>query len=211
MTVPANPGAAAGPSQDPRSDRELLAAHVEGDAAAFPELVARHRQRLWNLAVRTLSSREDAADALQDAFLRALRGAEGFRGDAEVSSWLHRIMLNVCFTRLDARRRRSTVPLDDDVADERGSDLADAHDSYAEVDARGAAAQLLAGLPEQQRLAIVLIDVEGYSVAEAAQALGIAAGTVKSRCARGRARLAASLLRAGAAAPRGRGTSGGAR
>lgn len=210
VTVPAHPGAPAGPSEDPRSDRELLGAHVAGDARAFPELVARHRQRLWNLALRTLRSREDAADALQDAFLRALRGAEGFRGDAEVSSWLHRIMVNVCLTRLDSASRRPTVPLDDDVDGERGTDLADAQDSFAEVDARRATERLLGGLPDEQRMAIALVDVQGYSVAEAAEALEVAPGTVKSRCARGRARLAAAVLRERGSVWRG-GSSGGGR
>jgi RNA polymerase sigma-70 factor, ECF subfamily len=196
MTVPPDPGIALPPSGDDRDDRALLAAHVAGDSSAFPELVARHRVRLWNLALRTLSSRDEASDALQDAFLRALRGAAGYRGDAEVASWLHRIMLNVCFTRLDARRRRATVPIDDDASGGgHSSELRDARDPFAELDARAAAEHLLARLPTEQRCAIVLVDVEGYSVAAAADLLGVAAGTVKSRCARGRARLAAALRR----------------
>lgn len=195
MTVPRDQGAPAPASGDVRSDRELLAAHLTGDQTAFDELVGRHRRRLWNLALRTLRDREDAADALQDGFVRAFRAAEGYRGDAEVSSWLHRIVLNVCLDRISSRRRRATLSLDDQVDDEYGTDLVDPTDAYAAADAHRAAGELLARLPDEQRLAIVLVDVEGYSVTEAADALGVAAGTVKSRCARGRARLAAVLAR----------------
>ena len=172
----------------------MLAAHVAGDRNAFPELVVRHRRRLWNLALRMLRDREDAADALQDGFVRAFRAAENFRGDAEVSTWLHRIVVNVCLNRVAARQKRPTVPLLDQLEDEHRSDLVDHDDPYAAADSRRDMAALLARLPEEQRLAIVLVDVEGYSVAEAAEALGVAAGTIKSRCARGRARLAAVLL-----------------
>lgn len=193
MTLPQDPGAAPPASADPRTDRELLSAHLKQDMTAFPELVTRHRQRLWNLALRTLRDREDAADAVQDATIRAFRSAHTYRGDAEVSTWLTRIVINVALTRISVRERRATVPLDDQVHDERGTDLMDTADAFAELDARHAAAQLLARLPDEQRLAIVLVDVEGHSVAEAADMLGVAPGTIKSRCARGRARLASAL------------------
>lgn len=195
MTVPADPGAAPPRTSDPRTDRELLTAHLAQDTSAFPELVVRHRQRLWNLALRTLRDREDAADAVQDACIRALRSAHTYRGDAEVTTWLTRIVINVALTRISARERRVTVALDDQVDDKHGTDLIDTNDAYAELDARRAAAALLARLPDEQRLAIVLVDIEGHSVAEAADILGVAPGTIKSRCARGRARLAAALHR----------------
>jgi RNA polymerase sigma-70 factor (ECF subfamily) len=195
-TVPGDPGAPAPASGDSRADRELLAAHAAGDRSAFPEIVVRHRRRLWNLALRMLRDREDAADALQDTVVRAFRGAATFRGDAEVSTWLHRIMVNVCLNHIAARHKRPTVPLLDQLEDEHRTDLVDPNDAYAATDARYDMAALLARLPDEQRLAIVLVDIEGYSVAEAADALGVAAGTIKSRCARGRARLAAVLIHA---------------
>jgi RNA polymerase sigma-70 factor (ECF subfamily) len=182
-----------------------LADHAAGDRSAFPELVARHRRHLWNLALKMLRDREDAADALQDAFVRAFRAAENFRGDAEVSTWLHRIMINVCLTKVAARQKRPTVPLLDQLEEEHRTDLVDQDDAYERSESRHDVATLLAHLPDEQRLAIVLVDVEGYSVAEAADALGVAPGTIKSRCARGRARLAAVLVRARQAASRGSG------
>jgi RNA polymerase sigma-70 factor (ECF subfamily) len=164
-------------------DRTLLAAHAAGDPDAFGELVRRHRDRLWAVALRTLGDREEAADALQDALISAYRAAGGFRGDAAVTTWLHRIVVNACLDRV--RRRRPTVPLPPDPAP-----VDDRTDSVAtRLTVRGA----LALLPVDQRAALVLVDLEGLSVAEAADILGVAEGTVKSRCARGRARLAVLL------------------
>src|SRR4051795_6340329 len=93
------------------SDQDLLALHVDGDPDAFGELVRRHRDRLWAVAVRTLGDREEAADALQDALLSAFRAGRGaaFRGDAAPTTWLHRIVVNAC---LDRVRRRAARPTD---------------------------------------------------------------------------------------------------
>lgn len=81
-------------SSAPPRDDELLARHVDGDPDAFGELVNRHRNRLWGVALRTLGNPEDAADALQNALLSAHRGAAGFRGGSAVTTWLHRIVVN---------------------------------------------------------------------------------------------------------------------
>src|SRR5690606_6016567 len=92
-------------------DRALLAAHLNGDREAFGRLVRRHQDRLWAVALRTLGDREEAADALQDALLAAYRGAARFRGDAAVTTWLHRIVVNACLDRARRRAVRPTVPL----------------------------------------------------------------------------------------------------
>jgi RNA polymerase sigma-70 factor, ECF subfamily len=171
---------------DPRvpDDGALLRAHASGDPDAFGELVRRHQDRLWAVALRTLGEREEAADALQDALISAYRGAARFRGDAAVTTWLHRIVVNACLDRIRRRTARPTVPLT----------LTDpapvpAVDSDTVLDVRAALVQL----PAEQRAALVLVEVHGYAVAEAAEILGIPEGTVKSRCARGRTRLAALL------------------
>src|SRR3954471_11420069 len=88
-------------------DRTLLARHLSGDAGAFGLLVERHRDRLWRVALRTLGNPEDAADAVQDALLSAYRAAASYRGDAAVTTWLHRIVVNAC---LDLARRRASRP-----------------------------------------------------------------------------------------------------
>jgi len=167
-----------------RDDAALLRAHVDGDPEAFTELVRRHRDRLWAVALRTLGDPEEAADAVQDALISALRAAGRFRGDSAVTTWLHRIVVNACLDRLRRRQVRPTVPLgeiDHPVPAPPDTDLV--------LDVRAA----LAALPDEQRLALVLVELQGYPVAQAAEILGVPEGTVKSRCARGRARLAVLL------------------
>jgi len=167
-------------------DRALLAAHAAGDRHAFGRLVTRHQGRLWAVAVRTLGDRDEAADALQDALLSAYRAAGSYRGDARVTTWLHRIVVNACLDRLRRRAARPTVPLPEQERPDPRDDLA-ARETALEVEAA------LAGLPLDQRTALVLVDVQGLPVAEAAAVLGVPTGTVKSRCSRGRARLAVTL------------------
>ncbi|MDQ1688310.1 MAG: polymerase sigma-70 factor, subfamily [Frankiaceae bacterium] len=169
-------------------DATLLRRHTEGDPDAFGELVLRHRDRLWAVALRTLGDREEAADALQDALLSAFRAAGGYRGDAQVTTWLHRIVVNACIDRTRRRASRPTVPLD-----ERTDSVPDPRDDTATVDLRHELLAALASLPVDQAAALVLVDVEGHSVQEAALMLEVPIGTVKSRCARGRTRLAVTL------------------
>jgi RNA polymerase sigma-70 factor (ECF subfamily) len=172
-----------------RSDLELLRAHAAGDAGAFEEIVRRHRDRLWAVALRTMREPEEAADALQDALISAYRAAGSFRGDSAVTTWLHRIVVNACLDRIRRRQVRSTVPL----PEEGPGEVADVRDRVAERDTAMVIEAALGQLPAEQRAAIVLVDIEGYSVADTAAMLNVAEGTVKSRCARGRARLAILL------------------
>ncbi|MGB8651948.1 MAG: RNA polymerase sigma factor SigM [Mycobacteriales bacterium] len=174
------------PDEQDAQDRALLAAHVAGDPRAFDELVRRHRGRMWAVAVRTLDDREEAADAVQDACLSAYRAAAGYRGDAKVTTWLHRIVVNACLDRARRRAVRPTVPLPEQhPPDPR--DVLGQRETQLEVE------HALADLPVDQRLALVLVDLQGLSVDEAAAVLGVPAGTVKSRCFRARARLAVAL------------------
>lgn len=167
-----------------RSDAELLAAHVAGDRYAFGELFHRHHRQLHRLARLTSRTREDAEDALQDAMLSAHRGAGSFRYNAAVASWLHRIVVNACLDRLRRAKAHPTTPLEDiyPVADRTGH-----------VDMAIVVQRALMRLPVEQRAAVVAVDMQGYSIADTARLLGVAEGTVKSRCARARARLAALL------------------
>lgn len=183
------------------SDRELLAAHVAGDPAAFGTLVTRHRDRLWAVALRTCGHPETAADGLQDGLVSAFRRAATFRGDAAVTTWLHRVVVNACLDRLRAEKVRRTEALPDDVDDletghrrrETPGDAIDPAEHGVVVERRARVLAALRTLPEEQRAAVVLVDMEGYPVAEVAQILDCAEGTVKSRCSRGRARLALLL------------------
>ncbi|MFF4447391.1 RNA polymerase sigma factor SigM [Streptomyces sp. NPDC001502] len=172
------------------SDQELLALHTAGDPDAFGELVRRHRDRLWAVALRTLGDREEAADAVQDALVSAYRAAHTFRGESAVTTWLHRITVNACLDRARKAASRRTAPLDDT---DRLEHLLEPHESAeAPAERQDLHRQLLAALstlPADQRAALVLVDMQGYPVAEAARILDVPTGTVKSRCARGRAKL----------------------
>jgi RNA polymerase sigma-70 factor (ECF subfamily) len=170
------------------SDHALLRAHLAGDRNAFNQLIRRHRDRLWAVALRTLGDREEAADALQDALLSAYRAAGRFRGDSAVTTWLHRIVVNACLDRARRKAVRPTVPLP-----ETGPGEPSVADRTAERETSLAVHDALRRLPVEQRAALVLVDLHGLSVAEAAEILEIAEGTVKSRCSRGRARLAMIL------------------
>ncbi|MDT0474139.1 RNA polymerase sigma factor SigM [Streptomyces sp. DSM 41014] len=171
-------------------DLDLLALHVAGDPDAFGEIVRRHRDRLWAVALRTLGDREEAADAVQDALVSAYRAAHTFRGHSAVTTWLHRITVNACLDRVRKAASRRTSPVDDT---ERLEQLLEPHESASAPaernDLHRQLLEALGTLPPDQRAALVLVDMQGYPVAEAARMLDVPTGTVKSRCARGRARL----------------------
>jgi RNA polymerase sigma-70 factor, ECF subfamily len=166
----------------------LLRQHAEGDTEAFSLLFKRHKDRLWAVALRVTCDPDDAADALQEAMISAFRRAGDFRGESAVTTWLHRIVVNAA---LDLLRRRSAHsvgwsgdPDDLPVAEPwQATDTAAVTESRLDVDAA------IRTLAPPQRAALVLVDMLGYPVADVAAILGVSEGTVKSRCARGRARL----------------------
>ncbi len=170
---------------DELTDVELLQAHVRGQRHAFAELLRRHNDHLWQTALRTSYTREDAADSLQDALLSAHRTAANFRAEAEVRSWLHAIVVNACLDRIRRNRTRRAVSLSPETMPEPK----DTRDDIAELEMSLVIDRALFTLPEEQRTALVAVELEGRSVAETAALLGVPEGTIKSRCARGRLRL----------------------
>ena len=185
---------------DVRDDPTLLGAHVAGDPDAFAVLFRRHRDRLWGVALRTMGNPEDAADALQDGMISAFRRADSFRGEAQVTTWLHRVVVNACLDRLRAQKIRAASALPDDLEEYAGrGSLSTADHGLAPEEAvladerRRAVLDALATLPPEQRAALILVDMEGYPVADVAEMLDCAVGTIKSRCSRGRVKLAGLL------------------
>jgi RNA polymerase sigma-70 factor (ECF subfamily) len=188
----------AGPARadaDGPADAELLRRHLAGDPDAFGTLFLRHSGRLWAVALRIVCDPEDAADALQEAMISAFRRAADFRGDSAVTTWLHRIVVNASLDVLRRRKSRSIAwsgDPDELPGPESGpghGGLPDPASSAESTETRLDVDAALRVIPPPQRAALVLVDMLGYPVAEAALILGISEGTVKSRCARGRARL----------------------
>ena len=172
----------------PRDPDEALVRRAQrGDRMAFERLVDRHQHRLFTLAARSLGSRQDAEDAVQEAFLRAWRGLGGFRGGSLFSTWLYRICLNAAH---DTRARRGAEP------SEVAETVPDARDRLAERELSSELQAALSALDESHRVTVILHDVLGCSYAEVAEATDVAEGTVKSRLFRARRELA-QLLDAG--------------
>ena len=155
------------------SDAELLIAHVAGDRDAFAELFVRHRGRLRRLAARRTGTPEDADDAVQEAMIKALRAAGSFRHHCAVGSWLHRIVVSTCVDQYHRSSTRCAVPLDETTQA--------VGDRTPQVETATVVRRALLTLPVDQRAAVIVVDMHGYSVSDAARLLGIPEGTVKSR------------------------------
>ena len=184
-------------------DEQLVARCQAGERAAFDEIVARHGARLHRLCFHALGDADEAADAAQDALVRAWRGLKNFRGDSALSTWLHRIALNVVHDRLAKRKREplpfSATPSHDDEESEspetRLPDNAPSPESAAMTrEKQNAVRVALAQLSQDHRAALILFDIEGRSYEEAAAILELPMGTLKSRLSRARLALRELLL-----------------
>ena len=169
------------------TDEELVRRAQRGDRGAFDELVARHRDRVYAVALRLTRNPADAEDALQDTFLNAYRALGRFGGRARVSTWLYRIAANASYDVINRRHGRDQA-LEDSVYEPAAPG-----DSFAQSSQRQALERALAALPNEFREAVVLCDIAGLGAGEAAELLGVPAGTVKSRVFRARALLAVAL------------------
>jgi RNA polymerase sigma-70 factor (ECF subfamily) len=191
------------------AEQQLIEASRGGDLESFNQLVRLYEGRIYNLTYRILGDADSAADAAQDAFFAAYRNLKSFRGGS-FRSWLFRIATNTCYDVLRARKRRPTTSLnaaldaahdDPEVYIPEPADPGEAPDDAAlRRELSRAIEHGLALLPDDQRIVVVLCDVQGMSYNEAAQVVNANLGTVKSRLSRGRARLR-DILRAGELLP----------
>lgn len=176
---------------------ELISKSQSGDIQAFNGLVELYQRQVYNLALRMLGSAETAEDATQDTFVSAYRAIAGFRGGS-FKAWILRIASNSCRDKMRASRRVGIVSLDnlmEEAGDFIADDKAESPEDYAERQELGRLlAGSLASLPEDQRIVVVLSDVQGLTYEEIAQVIGISLGTVKSRLSRARLRLRDLLL-----------------
>lgn len=176
-------------------EKGFILAAQKGDVSAFNQLVRMYQTLVYRTAYRVLGEGASAEDATQDAFVSAYKHLRGYRGGS-FKAWLLRIVTNACYDQLRAKQRRPTSSLDAMLIDPDnpapGADRAapESPQDYAERQELGDAIQRgLATLPPDQRVTLVLTDIEGFSYDEVAAATGANLGTVKSRLSRARAAL----------------------
>jgi len=182
-------------------DSELIKWSKKGDLDSFNRLVESYQKAVYNLALRMLSDRQAAEDASQEAFFSAWRGIGDFRG-GNFKAWMLRITANVCRDHLRKRKRNPTSSLEELSMEFELSNSTESPEDYAlRLEVRTQIQRGLASLPSEQRLAVVLSDIQGLSYEEIAQVMGCSLGTVRSRLSRGRARLRDYLVQKGTFSP----------
>jgi RNA polymerase sigma factor, sigma-70 family len=176
--------------EDPAQRRDLILIERarSGDLDAFNDLVELYQDQLFSLVARMVPDRDQASDAVQEAFFSAYRNLAGFRGGS-VKSWLNRICVNAAMDAQRARKRRPVQPypeLEDESWQPPAGEEADPERQVLTAERSGVLSAALAAISADQRAAIVLFDVHGFDYAEIAEMTGVSLGTVKSRIHRGR-------------------------
>jgi RNA polymerase sigma-70 factor (ECF subfamily) len=169
-------------------DGDLLAQAQAGDQAAFSDLVRMHQDEVFTLALRLVADRELAADVSQEAFVRAWRALPNFRGDAQFSTWMHRITVNAAWSQRRKQRRHQADPIDEAFSDPPSDAISPeraAESAAIQTKLRGALKQL----PGPTRAVVVMKDIYGWSHGEIADHLGITVAAAKVRLHRGRKQL----------------------
>jgi len=176
------------------SEQTLIQAAQRGDLNAFNELVLSYQGQAYNVAYRIMGDGDSAADATQEAFISVYRGISGYRGGL-FRAWLMRIVTNACYDELRRRKRRPTSSLDALYVTETAPEDSlingdEGPEAYAQrQDLHRVLHAGLQSLPEEQRIALVLSDVQGFDYQEIAGITGVSLGTVKSRISRARAKM----------------------
>lgn len=176
----------------------MLERSRQGDLSAFNALVETHQQSIYNLCLRMLVSHQAAEDATQEAFIAAFKAIRSFRGES-FRPWLFRIASNACYDEMRRRRSRPATSLNEPHgAAAQTIDLASTEPSPHERAEQQELGELIQGalstIHPDQRIALILCDVQGFDYSEIARILGISLGTVKSRIFRGRQQMRAVLL-----------------
>ncbi|MEA2058412.1 MAG: sigma-70 family RNA polymerase sigma factor [Actinomycetota bacterium] len=176
----------------PTDDDGLVARARNGDVGAFGELVREHQNEVYTLALRMVSDRDLAYDVTQDAFVRAWRAIDRFRGDARFSTWIHRITVNTAFTHRERRKRTRADSLDENFR-EPESEAISPERAGESAEMRPHLESALAALPDTLGTVVVLKDVYDWSHADVAAELGISVTAAKVRLHRARKQLRSSL------------------
>lgn len=190
-------------SEESESDSYLVERALDGDIAGFEKLVTRYQNKIMGYVGRmTNGDREEAEDITQEAFIKAYRSLDSFRGQASFSTWLYKIATNLCIDRARTRKRRpqQAYSLDepyDKEDDKGGREIADSRfepsKGVEREEMRAIVRQTVAEMPEKQRQVLIMCDLQGMAYENIAEVLGIPLGTVKSRIFHARADLARRL------------------
>ena len=170
-----------------------------GDPDAFEPLVIEHQKKVYNLALKLLRDPDDAADAAQDAFIKAYTGLDSFRSDSRFSVWLYRITYNICLDQMRRKKRANEVPLTYEDEDGNEAELpipdesASPEREYEKAELRELINKGLESLSPEHRQILIMREISDMSYADIAEALSIEEGTVKSRISRARRSLAEFL------------------
>jgi RNA polymerase sigma-70 factor (ECF subfamily) len=177
-------------------EQSLIAAAQRGSMDAFNELVLAYQDQVYNLAYRIMGDPASASDAAQEAFISAYQHIDGFRGEypSSFKSWLMRIVSNACYDELRRRKRRPTTSIEDFETDEEANPAlvseTEGPEEYVQREEMARVIQTgIQTLPADQRVTLVLSDVQGFSYDEIAEMTDVPLGTVKSRLARARGKL----------------------
>ena len=189
-------------------EMELIKAAQHGDLEAFNLLIPRYQNLLFGIALALLNDEDAAADAVQEALISAFRKFDTFRG-VSLRSWLARVVINACYDEIRKKRRQKSVPLDQFNAEgdeiETSSWLVDPQEDpemqYESKELEAAIEKSLGELHPIYRIVLILVDIQGLSYEEAAAAIGVPVGTIKSRLSRARLQLQKSLQAAGELLP----------
>jgi RNA polymerase sigma-70 factor (ECF subfamily) len=183
-------------NDDAPRDAQLVEAALAGDRDAFGDLVSRYQDRLFNTLLRVVGSHEDAADAVQDAFVQAYTKLESFRGASQFYTWLYRIAMNVALSRQRRRRRRPTASLDhakESVGEEPLAAALSPEETVLSQERVQHVQAALADLGDEHRQILVLREIDGCAYEEIAEILELPVGTVRSRIFRARVQLKEKL------------------
>jgi RNA polymerase sigma-70 factor (ECF subfamily) len=173
-----NPSAPAATSYADLDDAALIAASVAGEREAFDVIVERHRRAVYMVCYRFVNNHDDASDLAQDAFVRAWRGLRNFKGQSALSTWLHRIAVNVCLNRVGAKKPISEpIESTDQFEDAR---IEGAQQAMLREERAVAVRKAIAGLPKKQRATLILRTYHDLSHQQIADVLGSSVGAVKA-------------------------------
>lgn len=191
------------------TDDQLVALARTGDVAAFEELVGRHEEKVYRLAMRFTRNETDAAEILQETFLLAWRNLDSFQGKAQFASWLYRVAVNAALMLLRSHKRHPQVAVEDVTPEALGEAARDAQpglgagtdwskrpdEHFQSTELRQQIQLAVDRLPESQRSVFLMRDVDGLSTEETGELLGLSLPTVKTRLHRARLALREAITR----------------